>query len=633
MKGKKPRLLIVDDERNNLNVLSEIFKDDHEIVIAKDGTQALKRAFSKTPPDLILLDIIMPDPDGFEVCRQLKADEKTKSIPIIFITAKDEIDEEKEGLEIGAVDYIRKPFSPAIVKSRVHTHLALKFALENLEIEKRAAESASLAKSEFLANMSHEVRTPLNAILGFAELLTKLIEDKQQKNYLSSIQTSGKSLLTLINDILDLSRVEAGKLEPEYSPVNLYDVFQEMQQIFSHKIASKELNFMLMIDQSLPEALMLDEVRLRQVLFNLVGNAIKFTKSGYVKLSVHKRYLTEDRSTLELVFTVEDTGIGIPKDELSSIFDVFEQQKGQSSEYEGTGLGLAITKRLVHMMDGKITLTSEEGVGSKFCVNLHDVAVASISELKEEEEVLMEDIPHFHHATILVVDDIESNRELIKEYLSSHDFSFLEAINGKEAVDLAQCYHPDLILMDMRMPFVSGYEATRQLKADESTRDIPVIALAASGTKTTEKEIRELCDHYLRKPVKLANLLFALSLFLPSSSDVFASKNNNSTLPESREAFSLQSLPPEILEKLPELLLLLEKAHDYEWKELCKTLIINNIMVFAGKMRKHGEKYDYPPLIIWGDQLYKQTEMFNLKKIRKTMNDFPNIILELRSFL
>ncbi|MGK5094499.1 PAS domain S-box protein [Deltaproteobacteria bacterium TL4] len=249
---------------------------------------------------------------------------------------------------------------------------------EELFKAKEAAESANRAKSFFLANMSHEIRTPMNAILGFSEILEKRVTDEQQKEYLQAIRASGKSLLTLINDILDLSKVETGKLELKYLAVDPHAIFLEMKQIFSHKIHEKGLDFQIVISPSVPQSLFLDEIRLRQVLLNLIGNAVKFTEKGSIKLSVHAHYTRENRRKLNLIFSVEDTGIGIPEDQLEIIFDSFQQAKDQDhAQFGGTGLGLAITKRLVEMMHGHIFATSELGVTTSFNVILEEVEVAS----------------------------------------------------------------------------------------------------------------------------------------------------------------------------------------------------------------------------------------------------------------
>ncbi|MCP4216526.1 MAG: PAS domain S-box protein, partial [bacterium] len=222
---------------------------------------------------------------------------------------------------------------------------------DEFKIARDAAESANRTKSEFLANMSHEIRTPMNAILGFTELMEEKVQDKELKHYLNAISSSGKTLLTLINDILDLSKIEAGKLELQYGAINPRALFTEIEHIFSQRIKERGLEFRMEIDDSVPGELLLDEVRLRQILFNLVGNAVKFTERGFIKLSLQlgkKRNKQDARDSLDIVITVQDTGIGIPEDEEELIFNAFKQQKEQSTgKYGGTGLGLSITRRLV----------------------------------------------------------------------------------------------------------------------------------------------------------------------------------------------------------------------------------------------------------------------------------------------
>ena len=505
----------------------------------------------------------------------------------------------------------------------------LKAAKEAAEQAKETAEVANQSKSTFLANMSHEIRTPMNAILGFTEILTELVEDHQQKEYLSAVQSSGKSLLGLINDILDLSKVEAGKLELEYSAVSPQTVFAEMEQIFSQKVSQKGLEFIVDIDPDLPRALVLDETRLRQLLLNLVGNAVKFTDSGHIKLSARSRYPEKDRSTLDLIFEVEDTGIGIPEDQIDSIFAAFEQQEGQiHAQYGGTGLGLAITKRLIEMMGGEIYVTSETGKGSIFHVTLKSVTVASLSDLGGKEEAQIDvGWVTFEPATILVADDVEVNRNLIKGYLEGYDFNFLKAANGEEAVELVGQHHPDLVLMDIKMPVMDGYEATARIKEDDEVKDIPIVALTASVMKEREDEIRERCDGFLRKPVGKAELVAELTRFLQHTLERPTSVTSESNLPEPGELES-QSLSSETIDKLPELVRTLEEEKGM-WEELQATQTINDIEDFAARMVEVGGDYGYPPLVSWGERLGSQARMFDLDAMSKTLDKYPDLIEEI----
>ncbi len=286
-----------------------------------------------------------------------------------------------------------------------------------LEKAKLIAEGANRTKSEFLANMSHEIRTPLNAILGFSALLEKDLQGSQEREYLHSIRASGKSLLTLINDVLDLSKIEAGKLDLKYTAFNPYLLFQEIQRIFSYKIVQKQLEFQVAVDPEIPSALILDEIRLRQILLNLVGNAFKFTETGIIRLSVHKQHQYQGQHKIGLIFSIEDTGIGIPDDQIKVIFGAFEQQHRQNhAKYGGTGLGLAITKRLVEMMGGHIFVESRVGIGSKFNVIFKAVAVATSSDMDVlEPDTIESDMNSHRPATILA----KGNREISQKFENS----------------------------------------------------------------------------------------------------------------------------------------------------------------------------------------------------------------------
>ncbi|MDM8569637.1 PAS domain S-box protein, partial [Thiotrichales bacterium HSG1] len=404
----------------------------------------------------------------------------------------------------------------------VRSHCTLHDITERKRMEaqliaaKEAADAANRAKSEFLANMSHEIRTPMNAVIGFSDILASQITDKKHKSYLNSIQTGGKSLLTLINDILDLSKIEAGQLDIQYEPVNPQQIFTELQQIFDLKIAEKNLKLIMEIDENLPQALYLDETRLRQVLLNLIGNAIKFTDNGYIKLCANKIYTEDEHSKIDLVMAVEDSGIGVPAEQQALIFESFKQQEGQSTrKYGGTGLGLAITKRLVEMMNGHIFVESSPGKGSRFEIILHEVKIAATQSNTVQDNTFDPNQITFEKTCVLVVDDIESNRDLIKEYLSQVNLEVICAENGQQALLFVEEYHPALILMDIRMPEMDGYEATKYLKGNPNTSDIPIIALTASVALDEKYKIEAHgFNGFLAKPVNISALLSEISHYL-----------------------------------------------------------------------------------------------------------------------
>ncbi len=487
---------------------------------------------------------------------------------------------------------------------------------------KDVADTANKAKSEFLTNMSHEIRTPLNTILGFTEILSVKEADTYKKRCLSSIFSSGTSLLNLINDVLDLSKVEAGQLQLEYSVVSSRMLFNEMEAVFGQKIRDKGLKFILDTPSDLPSALMIDESRIRQILINLIGNAIKFTESGYIKLSAQYHYPKSlQHSTIDFIFSVEDTGIGIPLDQQDYIFGAFSQMKGQkTSDYGGTGLGLSITNRLIEIMGGEIILTSEVGKGSIFNIVLKNVEIASIDiiELNSSEQIDLSSIL-FEKCKVLIVDDIELNRELIRDYLVDYDFTLFEAINGKEAIEEAKAQKPDLILLDMKMPVMDGYEASTLLKEDDVLKNIPIIAVTASAMKKDQKAISKLCDSYLKKPVNKTDLVLELVKFLPHIVKEVPDKTKHSV------SRSSQEISAKDLEQYPELFEILKKEQTH-CKQLAKLMAINKIENFTKKLEELGVKYNYQPLIDFSNDLYISAQIFDMGQIEKHLKKFQSFI-------
>ncbi len=508
----------------------------------------------------------------------------------------------------------------------------LKIAKKEAEILAQKAEDANNTKSKFLSNMSHEIRTPMNAILGFSELLESMIGDPKQKQYLSSILSSGRTLLALINDILDLSKIEAGKIELQYSAVNVENLINEMSAIFSAKTKEKELEFITEMDEKIPRVLNLDEVRIRQILFNVVGNAVKFTSSGYVKLKVDGIY-HKDRSRIGLKFSVKDTGIGISTEDKKIIFGAFQQSRDQSiKEYGGTGLGLSITKRLVELMGGKIYVDSIIGKGTTFSIALNDIAVASVEDLKVKKEDSEVDNIRFKSQVVLVVDDIKSNRFLIREILGQYNIKTIIAENGKAAVEMAKVHHPALILMDLNMPVMDGYEAIKILKKDKGLSSIPVIALTASAMKDEEEKVKNSkADGYVKKPVKRDKLLKVLSLYLEFTKP--GDKPKETVDKASSKKRTSVVITPGIRKKLPELISMLEGPMMGKWERANRTFIISDIKDFAIAINKLGKKYNLKIIVDWAGELSGQADTFDMGKLPVSLKYYPELIKELKKLL
>lgn len=713
---KTANILVVDDHPDNLRLLDTFLSSrGYNVRLSRDGNFAIKSAL-QDPPDLILLDIMMPKPDGYEVCSLLKSHEQTRHIPVIFISAKEQVFDKIQAFSVGGVDYITKPFELEEIAARIENQLKIwnlsqaltqkNFLLEaeirerqriELELQQQikreqlvnaiqerirsslnleeilrtaveevrrflsvdrvliyqilpdgtrsaitesveagwptilgqtfpkelfigefqqinhqkkffliedisqaklepnlanflqllkvkakllvpilkdstlwglliahhcqaprqwhsseiesirqisiqlgiavqqstlfeqakaeiserkkaeealqkaviAADVANRAKSEFLANMSHELRTPLNAILGFAQLMNNDFSLKaDHQRHLKIINHSGNHLLQLINDILEMSKIEAGRIVLNPTPFDLISLLYSLQDILQIQAAKKGLKLCFEIPPNLPQFVQTDEGKLRQVLINLLGNAIKFTKTGCVTLRVKLKTQKEADQFL-ILFEIEDTGSGIAPEEINHLFKAFAQTESGRKHQEGTGLGLAISRKFIQLMGGDITVQSIRGQGTIFTF---DILVQAVESTDVQSFGLQHPIlalaPQQPHYKILVVDDVLESRLLLSEILNTVGFEVKEAENGLQAIELYHDWNPHLILMDMRMPVMNGLEATRTIKGNSSNQKTIIIALTASAFEEDRAMVLAAgCDNFIRKPFHREQLL------------------------------------------------------------------------------------------------------------------------------
>lgn len=480
---------------------------------------------------------------------------------------------------------------------------------------KQNAELANIAKSEFLANMSHEIRTPMNSIIGFSDILLQKINNPKHLSYLDSIQASSKTLLNLINDILDLSKIEAGQMKIKKGSVNLNNLISDITQVFKLKIKQKQLELTTEFDTTIPETIYIDDLRMRQILLNLIGNAVKFTNNGYIKIIAEKTK-THSNNNIDFAIHIKDSGIGIIEENQTKIFEAFKQQENQNTrKYGGTGLGLSITKNLVEMQGGRISVESKINEGSTFSIYFNDI---NIPKDQQNITVSKNDVENFdykfNNETILIVDDVSSNRFLIQSYLSEANLNIIEAENGAEAIEICKKEKPSIVLMDLRMPILNGIDATNIIKSDKTIKDIPIIAVTASLLNFEHENIQNTdFFSFLDKPVSQEEVINEIiKIIKPSNSK---NQTNNKQSINTNNTLSINTKKKELF----------RNTFKEELADVKDSGNINKIQTIANEIIEFSKSHNIPEILEIATELQFASINFDIEKVDQIFTEFEKI--------
>jgi len=519
MGGERKTIIVVDDNVEDLTALKNCLKDLYEVY----PTPSVAKMFDllgHVRPDLVLLDVEMPGMNGYEAMKKLRNSDTYREIPVMFLTSMVDPRSEMEGLKLGALDYIHKPFVAPLLLQRIKTHLAL----IDHQLE---AQNASRSKGEFLSHMSHEIRTPLNAVIGMVNIASGTDDIQKIKRCLDRAGSASRHLLSIINNILDMSKIEANKLELSYGEFDFEKMLAGIINVISVHVEEKQIELTVDVNKNVPRFLAGDELRLSQVITNLLANAVKFTpEKGTVALRVTMTEEADGEVTLRT--EIADNGIGITEEQQKRLFTSYNQADGSiTKNYGGTGLGLVISKQIVELMGGTIWIESEINKGTQFIFTVKAKkgtgnAVKNVSGGKPDGS---NDAGfNFKDYTILAAEDVEINREILAALLEETGISIDFTDTGAGAVSIYKA-HPDkynLILMDVQMPEMDGYEATRAIRAAEAGKNgsaggrIPVIAMTANVfQEDIQKCLSAGMNGHIGKPIDADDLYGTLKKHLP----------------------------------------------------------------------------------------------------------------------
>lgn len=505
-------ILVVDDEPDMQLLVRQKFRKQissgvFNFHFAGNGQEALSKITENPEIEIVMTDINMPVMTGLEFLE--KVNSAQHDFKCIVASAYNDIDNIRTAMNRGAFDFITKPIDFNDLEATIDKTLRAvdekKMARQAL-IERDQAQASEKFKQQFLANMSHEIRTPMNSVIGITHLLLKTNLTEQQHRYISMIQAASEQLMSIINDILDISKIEAGKMVFEQIPFSPAVTANNVRNILSMKAEEKKLDLKVTVEPGVPDQVLGDPSRLAQIITNLAGNAIKFTDKGFVEIRLSNKSNSNDYVNIE--FSVIDTGIGIPADKLESIFESFTQAENDTSrKYGGTGLGLSISRQLVELQNGQIGLESEYGKGTRFYFSIPFLP-ATVSGADQTDNGEADDIERvrkiLENVRLLLVEDNEFNKIVAEDTLRDfqNNIHMDHASNGLEALNMVISNNYDLVLMDIQMPEMDGYEASSKIRMLETDkRHTPVMAMTANATPEEIKKCFESgMDDYISKP-------------------------------------------------------------------------------------------------------------------------------------
>lgn len=507
-------ILVIDDTPTNRYAFTRLLaKAGYETLEAETLGDGMALLLAH-PVDLVILDVNLPDGTGFDMCVRIKLQPQFASVPVLmtsalFIEGRDRA----QGLECGADGYLTTPIDALELVATVRSLLRVRDAEYRLKEALEKAEKANQAKSEFLANMSHEIRTPMNAIIGIASILGRTPLSAQQEKFVATLQQSADSLLALVNDLLDISKIEDNKVELESVPFRPAEVVERVVKILAQQAIDKGINLSFQPSDPLTQSVIGDPQRLYQILLNLVSNAVKFTEAGAVTLTLSEMPGQPGQSDLK--FEVLDTGIGIAPDKLGQIFEKFVQAESSTTRrYGGTGLGLPIARSLADRMGGTLEVDSRLGEGTRFTLTLSlkrdDGAARPESETPEKNT-------RSAGGRVLLIEDNAANVLVATAMLENFGYEVVVAGNGVQGLKRLKTERFDLALMDVQMDEMDGFETTqryREWETDQGRDRLPIIAMTAYGMAgDREKCLAAGMDEYLAKPINIARFEHIMASF------------------------------------------------------------------------------------------------------------------------